>query len=97
MVTLYEAKTQLSQLLRDVENGMAITITRHGKPVAELSACGSAVKHAKRGCGKSHGFFMAADFDAPLEMFDEYLPRLEVKYSDELKVAEKPPRRGVRH
>ena len=31
-----EAKTRLAELLRAVEHGEAITITRHGKPVAQL-------------------------------------------------------------
>jgi prevent-host-death family protein len=33
----YEAKTQLSRLLSQVENGESITITKHGKPIAVLS------------------------------------------------------------
>lgn len=32
----YEAKTHLPELLRRVEAGERITITRHGHPVAEL-------------------------------------------------------------
>jgi prevent-host-death family protein len=32
----YEAKTHLSELLRRVEKGESITITRHGVPVARL-------------------------------------------------------------
>lgn len=35
-VSVYEAKTHLSRLLNDVEAGMEITITRHGRPVARL-------------------------------------------------------------
>ena len=35
-VTAYEAKTHLPRLLREVERGERIVITRHGKPVAEL-------------------------------------------------------------
>ncbi|MGQ0673456.1 MAG: type II toxin-antitoxin system Phd/YefM family antitoxin [Hyphomicrobium sp.] len=31
-----EAKTKFSELLERVENGERLTITRHGKPVAEL-------------------------------------------------------------
>ena len=31
-----EAKTNLAQLLRDVERGEAIAITRHGKAIAHL-------------------------------------------------------------
>ena len=37
--SLYEAKTKLSQLVRQVrEGGPTITITLHGRPVAELRA-----------------------------------------------------------
>jgi prevent-host-death family protein len=32
----YEAKTRLAELLNRVESGERITITRHGRPVAEL-------------------------------------------------------------
>lgn len=35
-VGAFEAKTHLSQLLDDVEQGETITITRHGVPVARL-------------------------------------------------------------
>jgi prevent-host-death family protein len=35
-VGAYEAKTHLPELLRRVERGERITITRHGHPVAEL-------------------------------------------------------------
>jgi prevent-host-death family protein len=32
----FEAKTKLSELLDKVEAGETVTITRHGKPVAQL-------------------------------------------------------------
>jgi prevent-host-death family protein len=32
----YEAKTHLSELIEEVEQGAEITITRHGTPVARL-------------------------------------------------------------
>lgn len=37
-VTLVEAKAQLSKLLDKVETGEEVVITRHGRPVAHLSA-----------------------------------------------------------
>jgi len=36
-VGAYEAKTHLPELLKRVEKGERITITRHGKPVAVLT------------------------------------------------------------
>ena len=85
-VSLYEAKTQLSTLLREVEGGAVITITRHGKPVAELRKP-VAKNKARRGSLKSPNFYMADDFDAPLAEFAEYMPAEE----DTLRVAEEPP------
>ena len=35
-VSVYEAKANLSKLLKDVEAGVEVTITRHGRPVARL-------------------------------------------------------------
>jgi prevent-host-death family protein len=36
-VGAYEAKTRFGELLREVENGETIIVTRHGQPVARLS------------------------------------------------------------
>ena len=36
-VGAYEAKTRFGELLREVENGETIIVTRHGLPVARLS------------------------------------------------------------
>ena len=36
-VTAYEAKTHLPRLIRQVERGETVIITRHGKPVARLA------------------------------------------------------------
>lgn len=41
-VGAYEAKTHLADLLDRVERGERITITRHGRPVAELVPAGDA-------------------------------------------------------
>ena len=37
-VNLAQAKANLSELLDKVEGGQAVVITRHGKPVAHLTA-----------------------------------------------------------
>jgi prevent-host-death family protein len=36
-VSIAEAKNRLPELIRAVENGEQIVITRHGKPVAQLA------------------------------------------------------------
>lgn len=40
-VGAYQAKTHLAELLDRVENGERITITRYGRPVAELVPAGA--------------------------------------------------------
>jgi prevent-host-death family protein len=44
-VTAYEAKTHLARLLRAVERGERIVITRHGKAVAELVPIGTGARN----------------------------------------------------
>jgi prevent-host-death family protein len=41
-VGAYEAKTHLARLLEEVAGGETITITRHGKPIAELRPASAA-------------------------------------------------------
>ena len=41
-VGVFQARTQLSQLLDEVEQGEIVTITRHGRPVAVLAPVESA-------------------------------------------------------
>jgi prevent-host-death family protein len=70
----FEAKTHLSRLLDEVAGGETIYITKHGKRVAELRPP-TPQKHnkAKFGCAKSPDFYMAPDFDEPLEEFKDYM------------------------
>ncbi|NJK91526.1 MAG: type II toxin-antitoxin system Phd/YefM family antitoxin [Blastochloris sp.] len=71
-VGAFEAKTHLSRLLDQVEQGALVTITRHGKPVAQLMPAPKK-KKGKFGCAKGPGFYMAPDFDEPLEVFKDYM------------------------
>ena len=70
-VGAFEAKTHLSRLLDEVEQGHTIAITRHGKRVAQIVPV-SVKKTARRGCAKGPGFYLAPDFDAPLAEFKDY-------------------------
>jgi antitoxin (DNA-binding transcriptional repressor) of toxin-antitoxin stability system len=56
-VTVHEAKTKLSELLRRVESGEEIVIARGGTPVAVLSAFeGGSVRETRRaGLGSLEG------------------------------------------
>lgn len=61
--SILEVKTHLSTLVRRVERGERITVTRGGKPVAELVPSSK----AKRPFGIDEGNIqIAPDFDAPL-------------------------------
>jgi prevent-host-death family protein len=63
-VGVHEAKTRLSQLLRLVDGGQEIEISRGGEPVAKIVPIRSA---AKRRLGIDEGVFVVPDdFDAPL-------------------------------
>ncbi len=44
-VSVSEAKDRLPELLRKVEAGERVTITRHGKPVGEIGAPGASQEH----------------------------------------------------
>ena len=68
----FEAKTHFARLLDAVEKGEKIYITRKGKRVVQLTTS-EEPKKAKFGCAKGPGFYMAPDFDAPLEDFKEYM------------------------
>jgi prevent-host-death family protein len=63
-VNIHEAKTQLSRLLKKVEEGEEITIARAGVPVAKLIAVRPEKK--KRPLGIARGqIWISPDFDAP--------------------------------
>ena len=65
VVTTHEAKTNLSRLLNEVENGSEIIISRGRKQIARLVALEG--KKAVRTPGLLKGTFkVAADFDEPL-------------------------------
>lgn len=64
-VTVHEAKTHLSRLLRKVECGELVTITRRTKPVARLVAIGNVKR--KRLPGSMRGeLVVGPEFFEPL-------------------------------
>ena len=61
---MHEAKTTLSQLVEQAENGEEVLIARAGKPVARIVALHSS---GRRQLGQWKGkVHMSDDFDAPL-------------------------------
>ena len=68
----YEAKTNLSRLLRQTRAGQSFIITQRGKPVAELKP--ASIKRAKAGRGDMKGKILVADdFCAPIKDMREYM------------------------
>ncbi len=69
-VNLYEAKTRLSELVREALAGGEVVIARHGKPVVRI------VPYRQTG-GVRPGFLKeqvrwSDDFDAPLDEWADY-------------------------
>jgi prevent-host-death family protein len=63
-VGVHEAKTRLSQLLRLVDSGQEVEISRGGEPVAKIVPIR---RPRKRQLGVDEGVFVVPDdFDAPL-------------------------------
>lgn len=64
-LNLYEAKTQLSELVERAAAGDEIVIAKNGRPRARLVALAPARK-ARRPGGSKGRIWVADDFDAPL-------------------------------
>ncbi len=65
-MNIHEAKTHLSHLLEELENGEDIVIARHGKPIARLIPY-TVHPIKQRQPGSLHGkISVSKDFDAPL-------------------------------
>ena len=72
-VTLEEAQTHLAELLDRLQPGEEITITNQGQPVATVSKSERTSWECQAGTAKERSFWMAPDFDAPLDDFKEYM------------------------
>jgi len=64
-INIYEAKTQLSQLVERAAAGKDVIIARGGKPVARLTRLEPARRRIRFGVLKGK-LKVAGDFDAPL-------------------------------
>ncbi len=72
-VTVETAQAQLANLIGGLQPGEAVVITQNDKPVARLVAESSGQTWpCKAGSYRKAEFWVAPDFDAPLEDFQEY-------------------------
>ena len=71
--TVHEAKTNLSKLIRLALAGEEIIIARGDVPVVKLTPIEEEKPQRRIGGAKGFIRYMADDFDAPLEEFEEYM------------------------
>ena len=72
-VSVAEAKSRFSELLRLAETGERVVVTRHGKAIAELGpSADSAPRRKLRGAMKGE-MWIAPDFDELGPEWDEYV------------------------
>jgi len=72
-VTLEEAQRTLPELLTRLQPGEEITITNQGQPLAQVKKVERTSWPCKAGSYRKADFWMAPDFDAPLDEFKEYM------------------------
>jgi prevent-host-death family protein len=72
-VTIHEAKTNLSKLIRQVLAGEEVIIARNKTPLVKLVMLEEAQPKRKLGGAAGMILHIADDFDAPLEDFEEYM------------------------
>lgn len=71
-VTIHEAKTHLSRLIREVLAGEDVVIARGKTPLVRICSLEEPVEKREPGALRNLVEFVAEDFDAPLEDFREY-------------------------
>ena len=72
-ITLQEAQAKLAELIQQLAPGEEIIITDAGTPVAQMRKAAASRGTSQAGCYQKAEFWMAPDFDAPLEDFNEYM------------------------
>ena len=71
-VNIHQAKTNLSKLIKRVEDGEEVIIAKDNKPIVKLVLLESQkpVRQLGTAIGK---IIISEDFDKPLEEFEEYM------------------------
>ena len=73
VVNVHQAKTHLSQLLQEVEQGQEVVIARAGVPIARLVAWEATARPVLAPGAMRGQIALAEDFDAPLHGLFEAL------------------------
>ncbi len=72
-VTITEAKAHLSRLIRLVQDGEEVVITRRKQPIVMLIALPEARSQRRIGGASDVVLSIAPDFDAPLSDMTDYM------------------------
>lgn len=72
-VTIHEAKTHLSKLIQKALAGEEVIIAKGKQPLVKLTVLPEVRPQRRIGGAKGMITFMADDFDAPLEDFQDYM------------------------
>ena len=70
---LEKAQAHLPRLLAQLAPGQELTITEQGQPLTHVKKAERTSWPCKAGSAKSDAFWMAPDFDAPLDDFQDYM------------------------
>ncbi|MBK7217557.1 MAG: type II toxin-antitoxin system Phd/YefM family antitoxin [Candidatus Promineofilum sp.] len=70
---IHEAKTNLSKLIRLAEAGEEVIIARDDVPIVRLMPVVEVQPRRRAGGAVDFILYMADDFDAPLDDFEEYM------------------------
>ena len=72
-VTLEEAQAKLPEIIQQLRPGEEITITVHGEPLAQVKKAERKSWPCEAGTAKDQILWIAPDFDAPIDDFNEYI------------------------
>lgn len=72
-VTLEEAQAMLPKLIEDLPPGGEVAIVQNGEEIATLARKGGKQVACRAGCYQKAEFWMAPDFDAPLDDFKDFM------------------------
>lgn len=72
-VSIKDAQAHLSQVIAGLRPGEPLLLVENGEPVATLTRVPRTSWPCQPGTARDRAFWMAPDFDAPLEEFAEYM------------------------
>ena len=72
-INLDDLQSPLREAIAGLNPGEPLVIVKDGEPVATVTKSERTQWPCKAGSAKTEGFWMAPDFDAPLDEFREYM------------------------